>query len=463
MTDRSQHRLLALPAVLLAAGATAPAATAAPAAVNLRVEGATTTLFEDRITTDGRTVTSASGGSHQCDGTNGGVNPTPGPSATAALDDGARLGGLTWDGTYDNGFDDYLISRIGPDSQTSSQFWALLVNSEFSSVGGCQQRVRTGDEVLWAFDGFSKAHTLRLAGPSSATTGQPFTVRVTDGENGAPLADASVGGATTGADGRAGVTIEDKGIYRLKASRADSVRSNALSVCVDPPGAVPCTSFDSAAPRVRLGLPGEYASDGSRSRTLRIEWLGEDGAGGSGVTSYDVAYRKLNDPDEPGPWTQLRDDTILTRASFRGEPGLAYEFRVGAEDRARNRSALVSDSVIVPFDDRDRKRLRTSRGWRRLKRKGAWGGRVLRSRRTGARARLRSHGRAVALIGRRLPRGGRLRVTIDGRSKVIRLRGRSRFRQVLFTSRRRDPGIHTLRLKALGGGKVEIDAIAPIP
>jgi len=467
MTDRLRQALRALPALLLAGGAlAAPSALAAPAAVNLRVEGASKTTFEGRVTTDGHTVTTASGGSHKCDGTNGGVNPTPGPVATSALDDGAKLGGFSWDGTYDTGFDDYLVSRIGPDSQTSSQFWAVLVNSEFSNVGGCQQRVKSGDEVLWAFDGFSKQHALHLTGPPSAHTGAAFSVRVTDGKDGAPLGGASVGGALTGPDGRASIEFDAKGIYRLKAERADSIRSNALPVCVDPSGAAPCTSFDSAAPRLHLDLPGILASQRSRSRTIRIEWLGDDGATGSGVTTYGADVRKLSDGATgaaAGPWKKLVEDTILTRAHFRGESGASYEFRVDARDRAGNRSDFVRGGVIIPVDDRDRRLLRISPGWKRLKRKGAWGRTVIRSRHRGARARLRFHGSAVALIGRKLPKGGRLGVSVDGHRKVLRLRGTSRFRALLFSSARRAPGAHSLRLKVLGGGPVEIDAIAPIP
>jgi Domain of unknown function (DUF4430) len=463
MTHRSRRALRALSAVLLAGGTLfAPSALAAPAAVNLRIEGASRTTFEDRITTDGHAVTTASGGTHECDGTNGGVNPTAGPTATAALDDGARLGGFSWDGTHDTGFDDYLVSRIGPDSQTATQFWALLVNSEFSSVGGCQQRVKAGDEVLWAFDGFSKQHALHLSGPTSAHTGQPFTVRVTDGNDGSTLAGASVGGRVTGADGRATVELDAKGVHRLKAERADSIRSNALSICVDPPGAEPCTSFDGTAPNLRLTLPGTIASEGSRSRTIRVDWLGDDGAAGSGVTTYDVDVRKRS-PAAADSWRKLADDTILTGTHFRGESGGTYDFRASATDRAGNTSGFVHGVVIVPVDDRDRRLLRISRGWTRLERRRAWGRRVIRSRRKGARARLRFRGSAVALIGRKLPKGGWLRVSVDGHSKVIRLRGRPRFRRVLFMSKRRRPGSHTLRLKALGGGKVELDAIAPIP
>src|SRR3954449_759986 len=115
----------ALPAALLASTAVAVPALAAPVAVNLRVEGRTATTLEASVTTDGHDVTTASGGTHHCDGTNGGVNPTPGPAATATLDDGAKLGHFSWDGTYNQGFDDYFVSRVGPDNQTSSQFWGV--------------------------------------------------------------------------------------------------------------------------------------------------------------------------------------------------------------------------------------------------------------------------------------------------------------------------------------------------
>jgi hypothetical protein len=69
----------------------------------------------------------------------------------------------------------------------------------------------------------------------------------------------------------------------------------------------------------------------------------------------------------------------------------------------------------------------------------------------------------VALIGRKLAKGGRLRVTVDGTSRTLRLRGRTRHRSVLWVSRKLRPGRHALRLRSLGGGPVEIDAVAPSP
>jgi len=213
-------------------------AAASPTVVNVRVEGLASTIFEGPILTDGHTVSTASGGTHVCDGTNLGANPTPGPTATAALDDAAASSAFSWDGTFSTSFDDYFISRIGPDAQTASQFWGILLNYQFTPVGGCQQRVSSGDKVLFAFDAFSKAHFLKLTGPHFARAGQPITVTVTDGQNGTPISGASVGpigntgSATTNAAGQAQVTFASRGVKRVKAERADSIRSNALTVGV---------------------------------------------------------------------------------------------------------------------------------------------------------------------------------------------------------------------------------------
>jgi hypothetical protein len=148
---------------------------------------------------------------------------------------------------------------------------------------------------------------------------------------------------------------------------------------------------------------------------------------------------------------------------FRGESGKAYRFRVTAIDRATNRGTAESNTIVMPVDDRDRRLLRFSRGWKRTPRASAWGETVRRTTEAGPTARLRFRGRRVSLIGRRMPKGGRLRVTVGERSKVVNLRGRSGARQVLWTSRRMRDGAHVLRIRSLGGGPVEVDAVAPRP
>ncbi len=222
---------LAVATLLAALCVVAPAAFAAPVTVNLRVEGKTATIFEGPVTTDGKTLTKDASGPHACDGTNGGANPTPGPTMTTALDDGAIAGGFTWDGTWYS-FGDFGIDRIGPDANSSSEFWGYALNYQTAGKGGCQVQVTSGDEVLFGFDYWSKSALLKLTGPATADAGQPVTVTVVDGQNGAPAAGASVGGALTGPDGKAQLTFSSTGVQRLKAQRADAIRSNALSICV---------------------------------------------------------------------------------------------------------------------------------------------------------------------------------------------------------------------------------------
>jgi hypothetical protein len=452
-------------AALVVFAIAAPAVAADPVSINLRVEGQTKTIFDGAITTDGHQVTTQAGGTHPCDGTNNGAHPSPGPTATAALDDGARLNGFTWDGSWFPDFEDYLVSRIADESETTSQFWYFAVNYKLGGTGGCQTRVSQGDEVIWIFDAFSKAHILKLAGPGAGTTGAPVTVSVTDG-GAAPVAGATVGGAQTGADGKATLSFAEAGIYRLKAERADSVRSNSISVCIDPPGADPCTSGDKDAPRVLgVDLPGrELVSERGRSRTMVLSWQADDG-NGAGVAYYAVDVREVASGirASQSDWRPITDRTATPSARFRGESGKAYQFRVTAVDRATNRGTAESNTIVMPVDDRDRKLLRFSRGWKRKPRSQAWGETVRRTTDAGRTARLRFAGRRVSLISRRIAKGGRLRVSVGGRSKVVNLRGRSAHRQVLWTSRRMRDGAHVLRIRSLGGGPVEVDAVAPRP
>ena len=451
---RTLRRSPGLSACAVAVALAVPAgALAAPASVNLRIEGSSSTVFEGPITTDGHVVRPASGDNRLCDGTNGGANPEPGPTPITALDDGSRTGGFPWDGDYFDSFNDYLVTQIGPDRSNDSQFFGQFVNSQASQVGGCQEIVKSGDEVLWAFDAFSKAHVLRLTGPVAGRTNAPVTVKVADGGDGAPLSGATVGGSQTGADGTAALTFARPGIYDLKAERSDSVRSNLLRVCVDDPGVESCTSTDRSAPAVTVRAP-RYASDESTTRTFTVSWEGLEEAGGSGITGYSVDVRRAGEP-----WRSVTRGELLTERAFRGSSGVSYEVRVLAVDRAGNSSAPVTATTTVPLVNRDGPLF--SDAWERVKREGFWGGSTRRSTEPGALARFRFSGERVALIGRRLPKGRKLRVSVAGRTKVIDVSGDPRFREAIWTSALLPPGTHTLELKA-GRGPVEVDAVAVV-
>ena len=206
----------------------AGSASAAPAVVDLRVEGAEETIFEGTVRTDGHQIEQDRNGAQPCDGTNAGANPTPGPTATSTLDDA-----VAWNGTWNASFSDFLVNRVGPDKATDTQFWGFMVNNTPGEAGGCQTQVKQGDDVVWAYDLFSARQYLALSGPRTARRGQAFRVRVTDAKNNnRPVKGATVGGDRTDARGYARLEADDRGTAVLKAERRGALRSNALLVRV---------------------------------------------------------------------------------------------------------------------------------------------------------------------------------------------------------------------------------------
>jgi hypothetical protein len=218
--------------VLTGALALAPAAYAAPTKVKVRVEGATKTLFEGTVTTDAHPVDGNDGsGAHTCDGTNGGANSTPAPTLLGAFDQAVRSAFLSWSGAYSTGFQDFTIDTVGPDSSDTktNRYWGQALNFKDTQLGGCQIQVKSGDQVLIAFNSFGHPK-LELAGPTHVTAGRRFTVTVIDGEKGKPFKGAIVRGRSTGPQGRVRLTLPEEGTYRFKARAKDAIRSNALTV-----------------------------------------------------------------------------------------------------------------------------------------------------------------------------------------------------------------------------------------
>lgn len=101
------------------------------------------------------------------------------------------------------------------------------------TVGGCQQKVKKDDQVLFAYATKNVTkHYLKLSGPALAILERPVTLKVTDG-TGAPIQNAAVDGLHTDAKGEVFITFKKLGIHKLKAERKpDSVRSNQLIIDV---------------------------------------------------------------------------------------------------------------------------------------------------------------------------------------------------------------------------------------
>ena len=373
------------PAVLVALVACATAQ-AAPVTVNLRVEGASATIFEGPVTTDGKVITKGSN-TLACDGTTNPGNPGPGPTMTSALDDGAIANGFSWEASF---FNDFFVQSIAGQASTDTQFWGYALNRRPVEIGGCQQQVAAGDEVLFAFDffapDFSEKPLLRLTGPGKAATGQPVTVSVDQfklvGPQGGPRdlqqtpgAGAAVGGSQAGPDGSVTLTFGAAGLQRLKAVRADAIRSNALLVCVSdtgtgdcgvPPGQLGTTAdrgkaTDSAAPAARISGP----RDGRRYRRGPRLLKGVVGEDPSGVKEVKIALRRHAPGRSCQWWSGRRERFVGTHCRK------VFFFAIGSSrswsyllPRALPRGRYVLD--VKAFDGRRNRDERFVRGRNRV-------------------------------------------------------------------------------------------------
>jgi Domain of unknown function (DUF4430) len=287
--------IAAFSVALLSLTLAVPTVQAIPTEVNVRIEGRTETLFEGPILTEGHNVRAASDAKapkagRRCNGLNNGQNPTPGPTPTAASVDAMSILGEDFDGLwYAEPFEDYFIKRWGPDGQNEGkgEYWGVVVNNVFTSVGGCQYQLDGGDEVLWAYDAFSARPRLALypadyAGGAKLLTAvaelnEPFEVEVVawdeynessppaspqrtgsepfEGAEVAPMKSGSGGYevvdtassvmAKTDENGLAKVIFDEPGWQRIKATVTGSgkesvVRSNRLDVCVPDSPATGC-------------------------------------------------------------------------------------------------------------------------------------------------------------------------------------------------------------------------------
>lgn len=146
---------LALTTAPAVAQAETPATfTNAPVRVTVTVQGPDGLLFQKKIFTWGHDVTTATGGTHKCDGTNGSAHATKVPTPTAALDHAAKRNGFTWDGTWYASFDDFSVDTVKGVNGGGSAYWSISVNGTPTPVGGCQFEIENGDQVAFTWTSF---------------------------------------------------------------------------------------------------------------------------------------------------------------------------------------------------------------------------------------------------------------------------------------------------------------------
>jgi Ca2+-binding RTX toxin-like protein len=252
LSSRVLRPLLGLALVCGLTASFAAPAFAKPVVADLRVLTPTVTLERGasyvndtasiRTDPNAKCFPGAAGGS-------GNVVKLPGPTALGivrfAEEVNARLRPISVDDEF--GFGLGICGFGGYEAQFPNSTWYLKVNHKETTAGGDQVRLHNGDHVLWylAPNNYpNPAPTeLELRGPARAVPG-PVTVTVighscvTDSTTfettctAAPADGATVGGVTTGPDGKATLTLAEPGAT-LIATRGADIPSNRLGVCVN--------------------------------------------------------------------------------------------------------------------------------------------------------------------------------------------------------------------------------------
>ena len=230
-------------AACLLALTAAPAAVADSVPAELRVEAGAGadlthgwTYFSD-TTTIKTDTTEACGGSGQS-------HTFEGPTALGILEHARlhndQLDPLRVSDKFDFGM---LVCGIRDFTASDSRFWTYKVNHVAPEVAAEQYPLKSGDDVLWAFQniesGSNTGNELELVSPATVEAGEPFEVTVSQYDFAgakSPAAGVEVGGApgaVTDEQGRATVTLDDDRPSRvLRAYRGVDIPSAPVRVCV---------------------------------------------------------------------------------------------------------------------------------------------------------------------------------------------------------------------------------------
>jgi Domain of unknown function (DUF4430) len=224
-------------AILAAAGAPvavvaalAAPAFAAPTKVSFRVEGASKTLLP------AKSVAVPTSGSITKGGTPKGTCPEN--SAAGAFN--TATGG-NWSGTYSSGLGVEVTKILGETGiYSKGHYWEFFVDNHAASVGICDQKVKSGDQLLFANVPAKGApeFPIVISAPAKATAGTSFKVKAsyypTKANTAKPLAGVSFKGVkgTTNAQGVATVTASNAGKLSLVGSKTGEIRSAAATVVV---------------------------------------------------------------------------------------------------------------------------------------------------------------------------------------------------------------------------------------
>jgi Domain of unknown function (DUF4430) len=224
-------KLFALGGVLVAS-VLAPcgaALAAGGATVTVRIEGRSRTLLAPTtVRTNSGWITMNHAPRGAC----------PATSAAGALDSATHH---RWSGPFSTNFDDYLITSILGDRESSkAYYWGIWIDNKYATAGACEIKLHRGDRLLFAVDSVAHhEHPIELTGSSRVAAGHSFSVKVVwfrDSGAEQPLSGATVTAsgisAVTNRQGVARITATHAGALVLRAARSGYIRAATVRVRV---------------------------------------------------------------------------------------------------------------------------------------------------------------------------------------------------------------------------------------
>jgi subtilisin len=195
---------------------------------------------------------------------------------------------------------------------------------------------------------------------------------------------------------------------------------------------------------------------------------------GTSTVSSRVSWAAATDPSSPiggyevqtsvdgGAWspTSAYAATTLAIAPLQ-TIGHAYQYRIRARDTVGNWSPWVAGATArASLVQNSSSATRYVGTWKRLAYSYASGGSVTYATAAGASARTTFSGRAVAIVGPVGRTRGSARVYIDGvyRGTISFRSSVAKSRKVMYTTSFSGVGTHTIQLRLVGNGRVDLDA-----
>ena len=212
------------------------------------------------------------------------------------------------------------------------------------------------------------------------------------------------------------------------------------------------------APRPQFPAAGEEVS-AAGLLPVDIVWTATDA---NGVNAIFLQRKRGDEPwkaEYAGPRNYLLDTSVRRKAPL---PGVRYEFRAAGVDGAANLGERVTGPAFTLRVRQEGSPLIAYTGaWAASTVPSSFGGVLRHTSAEGASAAISFTGRGVTWIAPRFDGKGTARVFVDGVfQETVDLRRRSQQAQrMVFTRSWPTVGSHTLRIEAVGDGRIDLDAI----